>query len=320
MDKKYTFISNCYKLVDKLNRYRHHIVFLSTYLKLNSVPKGFALKFHNNIAEVDFASVLKNCSKKLMEKTVSTYRNKLSACKLFIQKELKECKLQIPVDYEFVFEKVVQKSQKLMNILKARRTNKFERDAVDVNKAEEISLSILQKYEPLFSSQAITTAEILDGVVLPDYKPVNLHKDGIALSDSFTSLCCKGPSFVPTPIYFDWLQLQRDFDSFRNALRRKHFFSKHPSTYIPDASKPKIKSNWIAPKSSSPELETFLNLVERELFSDTSRKRVVDNLTSDKRKALNDWRKDCLFNENSDDVIRLQDKGNDLFMLIRQPI
>ena len=79
-----------------------------------------------------------------------------------------------------------------------------------------------------------------------------------------------------------------------------------PSTTDP----PKRKSNWKAPKSTIPEVETFLNRVEKDLFSQTRRKRVPDNLSSEERSALNKWRKDNLFNPDSDLVMRQQDKGN----------
>ena len=46
------------------------------------------------------------------------------------------------------------------------------------------------------------------------------------------------------------------------------------------------------------------------MFSQTKRKRVDDNLTKEERSALNNWRKDHLFNPDSDLIIRQQDKGN----------
>ena len=34
----------------------------------------------------------------------------------------------------------------------------------------------------------------------------------------------KGPSFIPTPLHVDWLQLQKDFDAFSNRLRARFIF------------------------------------------------------------------------------------------------
>ena len=39
---------NILKKVDKVTRYQNHTAFISTYLKMDVIPKGFALKFHNN--------------------------------------------------------------------------------------------------------------------------------------------------------------------------------------------------------------------------------------------------------------------------------
>ena len=59
---------------EKIIRYKHHIVFNLTYVKLNAVPKGFKLRHHSNIVECDSEPVLKRCSKKLMLKRSSVIR------------------------------------------------------------------------------------------------------------------------------------------------------------------------------------------------------------------------------------------------------
>ena len=53
-----------------------------------------------------------------------------------------------------------------------------------------------------------------------------------------------------------------------------------------------------------------MSLVEKDLFEETLKKNVKDNLLKDERLALNEWRKNNLFNKNSNLVMRLQDKGN----------
>ena len=50
--------------------------------------------------------------------------------------------------------------------------------------------------------------------------------------------------------------------------------------------------------------------MEKELFKDTSFKKVQDNLTKHERESLNKWRKDQLFNNDGTLVMRQQDKGN----------
>ena len=75
---------------------------------------------------------------------------------------------------------------------------------------------------------------------------------------------------------------------------------------------------WIPPKSNPNEIETFIPLVEKDLFQDISRERIHSNLLQDEKKALKDWRKNVLFNKDSDKVMRLQDKGNKFIIVDKQ--
>jgi len=69
-------------------------------------------------------------------------------------------------------------------------------------------------------------------------------------------------------------------------------------------------SKWSAPKTNSPEIETFLSSVERELFADTSYKNKRNNLTKPQRDSLKLWRKEQLLNKDGALVLRTQDKGS----------
>ena len=63
------------KLMEKIARYKHHIASINTYIRFNVIPRGFQLKFHFNIPDLQIAKTLKNCSKKLMFKVVSKYNS-----------------------------------------------------------------------------------------------------------------------------------------------------------------------------------------------------------------------------------------------------
>ena len=76
------------KYNEKIERYRHHIVFNSTYLKLNCIPKGFRLKSHNNINECDLTAPLRKCSIKLIAKTIGCYKRKLKSAENEYDSEL----------------------------------------------------------------------------------------------------------------------------------------------------------------------------------------------------------------------------------------
>ena len=77
----------------------------------------------------------------------------------------------------------------------------------------------------------------------------------------------------------------------------------------------KKKSRWKPPKSTIPEVETYLNKVEKDLFSNTKRRQIDDNLTEFERSALKKWREDHLYNPESDLIIRQQDKGNQFIIV-----
>ena len=64
----------------------------------------------------------------------------------------------------------------------------------------------------------------------------------------------------------------------------------------------------IHPKSKSNENETFISLVDKDLFQDTSRKIISSNLSKNEKKALKDWRKNVLFNNDYDKVMSSEDK------------
>ena len=93
---------------------------------------------------------------------------------------------------------------------------------------------------------------------------------------------------------------------------RTFLFSNKESSYEKDKHAPPIKKafKWRRPKTNSHQLETFLPLVEKDLFAVTLKKNVKGNLSEDERGELNGWRKNNFFNKDSDLVMRIQDKGN----------
>ena len=207
----------------------------------------------------------------------------------------------------------------LRTLFNTRRREKFSRDSLDATKSESFSQKVLQCLidgHPIPTRAELIKQELLSAVEIPPHEPLNL--DGLQrdLPSGLTELCKKGPSFIPTPDSFDWLQLQKDFDRFRNRIRASVFFSDKPSTpaYTCDdvtgIRPPKKPSSWNAPKAKIPEVETFLSNVERDLFSTTTRRKAADNLSHEERTALTNWRHEHLFNPDSDLVIRQQDKGN----------
>jgi len=189
--------------------------------------------------------------------------------------------------------------------MKRKWNRKFCRDSIDQNLAVNYSSRILSSFKCLsFTTNTVQPSKVHHPIVLAE---------NVEISNDFKELCAKGPSFVPTPSHFDWLQLQKDFDAFRNRLRARFIFKdsapvnqSHRDSSYP----PKKTSKWSAPKTNSPEIETFLSSVERDLFADTSFKNIRNNLTKAQRDSLKSWRKEQLFNKDGKLVLRTQDKGN----------
>ena len=79
---------------------------------------------------------------------------------------------------------------------------------------------------------------------------------------------------LPTPINYDWVQLQLFFDTFASRVRAIYMFRGKSSPPQNDSSipcPPKKPSTWKAPKTNSAELKTFLPTVEKELFINIER-------------------------------------------------
>ena len=103
----------------------------------------------------------------------------------------------------------------------------------------------------------------------------------------FKSLYSKGPSYVPLPPHYNWLEFQKNYDLFRNQTITRFLFSNKESSYEKDKHTRTIKktSKWPPSKTNSHQLETFLSLVKKNLFAETLKKNVKDNLSKDEHGA-----------------------------------
>jgi len=258
-------------LVGKIIRYRHHVVFISTYIKYKHVPKGFIMKFHSNLPGLNVDSILKKCSMKLMEKTLLHYKRSLLTFETDSRNVAEEFLNSYPERSLYVRLAFKRKFDNMSPILNQRRKRKFQRDfAMDYELPFAFSLDLLNKYNIIYYT---LNEDIVD-------EPSNIHHP-ILISESANNvsydmkeLCSKGPSFVPTPEHYDWFTLQRDFDAFRNRIRARFIFANEGNVNNIDQTHdnvpkpPKKPSNWTAPKTSSPEIETFLANIESRIPSE----------------------------------------------------
>ena len=134
------------------------------------------------------------------------------------------------------------------------------------------------------------TDNVNSGQNMPSYHPINLEKNNNILSVGLKSLCSKDPSYVLVPPHYNWLELQKSYDLFRNRMRTRFLFLNKESFSEKEKHSPPIKktSKWRPPKTNSHQLGTFLSLVEKDLFAETLKKNVKDNLSKDERGALNE--------------------------------
>ena len=113
-------------------------------------------------------------------------------------------------------------------------------------------------------------------IEIPNYELINLTKSNCKLWDGQISLCSKGLSFISIPNTFNtfnWTQLQVDFYKFRkkNFLQEmKHVVTltavQHWQLTLTIDNPPPMQSLCTPPKSNSNEIETFIFLVEKDLF------------------------------------------------------
>ena len=182
------------------------------------------------------------------------------------------------------------------NIFSNRGKRKFQRNKIDLEKALRFSNKtfeqLIDNKTPVLKAKQFRE-KMLKGQKIPSFEPLNLHKHDTSKTDGLKLLCSKGPSFVPVPPHYNWLQLQKDIDRFRNSLRSRVIFSKKDQTSNSNFrnnnevnNPPKKKSNWSALKPNSTELQTFLTSVERDLFSNTSPNDVKDNLSEEEKRSL----------------------------------
>ena len=147
------------------------------------------------------------------------------------------------------------------------------------------------------------------GQNIPSYNPINQDNKINILSDSLQSLCSKGPSYVPVPRHYNWLELELETE-WKHYGNKESSYEKHK--HSPPTKKP---SQWRPLKTISHQLETFLSLVQNNLFTERLKKNVKDNLLKFERGSLNEWRKNNLFNKNSNLVKWSLDKGNRFFVV-----
>ena len=157
-------------------------------------------------------------------------------------------------------------------ILSKRRVNKFCRDGLDIRRVIMLSRKMesnFQKVKEIGTNSNITD-NLNNSQNMPSYEPINLERNNNILSDGLKFLCNKGPSYVPVLSHYNWLELQKNFDLFRNRLRTRFLFSNKESSCEKEKHAPPIKkaSKWRPSKTNSHHLDTFLSLVEKDLFAE----------------------------------------------------
>ena len=149
------------------------------------------------------------------------------------------------------------------------------------------------------------------------FNPINLTDQ--QFTEDELNVCKLGLKFIPTVKRYDWVKKWMDIQAFKRKVRL-HYFHKlefddgnisSEGEEIIELSKPKSKFD--PPKTDNPDLELFLDIMEKELLNSKKEKRIQDNLKDTEQTALYSLAK---YNEDirSKTLIRTQDKGSRLVM------
>ena len=315
MDIYHRTRSNCLKYTKKIINFHHHILFNETCVRSGIIPNGFHIKFHHNIPEINTDDIVYKCSKKLIYRVMSRHKLMIKNLQTLLFNELKNSGLN-PDQLESIKNDIELRRRRLCNILKRKRLNKYKRNNVTSIESHHDFMIFTENQSNSSQQEKSLKEKLIGDTHIPDYEPINLSNEEI--DPNLASLCSKGPSFVPTPSSFNWLQILKDFDNFKHRLRSIAFYhdknkSSSNSNFNgssdikpPYVCKPISK---VAPQSKFPELETFLSNIEKDIFENTNRRNVKSNITKEEQIALNDW-KNRLSNPDNNLILRIQDKGN----------
>ena len=323
-----TIRRKCLNLTEKIVRYNHHVIFISTNLKYGGTPKGFKLKFHNNMPNLNVQSTIEKCSKKIMVKTLQNFKKQISQNKILLT-EIFNNNVLTSNESTQIIQEIDKRKNKLSAIFEKRRKSKYKRDNIKCKElSNQLQLFNDGNFEVNSTTEVSVTSkknELIGSTEIPSYEPLCLGKTQV--ESQLSSICSKGPSFVPTPSSFNWLQVLKDFDTFKHKIRSKAYFHtrncntttndshKDVALIFPPYQQKNIES--VAPKSKYPEVETFLSKIEQDIFANTLRKNIKPNLTTEERIALNNWRKE-MNNPNNDTILRIQDKGNRFILVDKE--
>ena len=159
-------------------------------------------------------------------------------------------------------------------------------------------------------------------IVLPEdmFNPINLTDQ--QLTEDELNVCKLGLNFIPTVKRYDRVKKWMDIQAFKRKVRLYYFHKlevddgniSSEGEGIIELSEPwKPKSKFDPPKTDNPDLELFLDIMEKELLNPKKEKRIQDNLKDTERTALYSLAK---YNKDirSKTLIRTQDKGSRLVM------
>ena len=152
------------------------------------------------------------------------------------------------------------------------------------------------------------------------FNPKNLTDQQLTEDELY--VCKLGLKFIPTVKRYDRVKKWMDIQAFKRKVRLYYFHKlevddgniSSEGEEIIELSEPwKPKSKFDPPKTDNPDLELFLDIMEKELLNPKKEKKIQDNLKDTERTALYSLAK---YNKDirSKTLIRTQDKGSRLVM------
>ena len=123
-----------------LGYHQHDIIFISSYIKQWKIPKGFRLKFHFNIVNLEHEDTIKKCGLKLMQRTVSNYKRSILTMQTDFYKSFGKVNYFPSNNWEHLNREIEKYEKCLHQILATCWQKKYERGNTDAGESNTPTL------------------------------------------------------------------------------------------------------------------------------------------------------------------------------------
>ena len=189
-------------------------------------------------------------------------------------------------NFQNICNNIKRQNQKLSSSIAERHRAKYLRDNIKVYHHQQHNRRFRRSYRKRHNKEREllhqeNERKMIESIkeTCPDQSAINLSTQELSVGEK--SLLRKGPSFVPNPTNINWQNLKCDFDNFVNKLRHH---ASETTTEVPAPNNEHLDSRMISQFGNAPlskscshvnyrknktsinSLETFIELVENDIF------------------------------------------------------